>query len=187
MIYELKNNRTGEKAVYRTTVEITEKAGTLIFRFVAENSQYYCPNRGYNGIHSCGDACEVIIGSDPNRKVDYEIEISPENELLVAKMRYIGINEENGDAILDIDFIPEESCFVKSNVIRTENGYVAEINFPKEKIVTGDGPVYFNAYRLETDGGVMEKHLFALNPTLCKRFHTPSHYILLNDYITERD
>ncbi|MBO5926186.1 MAG: hypothetical protein J6Q38_01325 [Clostridia bacterium] len=25
MLYELKNNRTGEDAVYRTTVEITEK------------------------------------------------------------------------------------------------------------------------------------------------------------------
>ena len=186
MIYSLKNNRNGEEAVYSTTVEITEKAGIITFRFVAEHSQYYCPRRGYNSIHSCGDACEIIIGSDPERLVDYEIEISPENELLVAKMRYLGISEK-GPAKLDIAFVPEEECFVKSKTERTENGYIAEISLPKEKIITGNGPVYFNAYRLETDGGVMEKHLFALNPTLCGRFHTPPAYVLLDDYVTKLD
>lgn len=185
MKYELKNNRNGAKAVYQTTVEIKEEAGIISFRFVAENSQYYCPRRGYNKIHSCGDACEVIIGSDPNREVDYEIEISPCNELLVAKMRYLGISEGNGPAKLDINFVEEEDCFVESEVVRTENGYIATLRFPKEKIMTGDGPIYFNAYRLETDGGEMEKHLFALNPTLCGRFHTPSAYVYLDEYITK--
>ena len=187
MSYALKNNRNGEEAVYSTTVEITEKGGVLTFRFTAENSQYYCPRRGYNKIHSCGDACEIIIGSDPNREVDFEIEISPENELLVAKMRYLGIHPNNGPAKLDIQFVPEEECFVTSNVTRTPNGYIAEISLPKENILTGDGPVYFNAYRLETDGGTMEKHLFALNPTLCGRFHTPSCYLPLDEYVTKLD
>ncbi|MBO5926185.1 MAG: hypothetical protein J6Q38_01320 [Clostridia bacterium] len=107
--------------------------------------------------------------------------------MLVAKMRYLGVNEEDGTAKLDIDFVPEEECFVKSNVTRTENGYVAEISFPKEKIITGNAPIYFNAYRLETDGGTMDKHLFALNPTLCGRFHTPSYYIPLDEYVTKLD
>ena len=120
-------------------------------------------------------------------EVDYEIEISPENELLVAKMRYLGIHPNNGPATLDIQFVPEEDCFVTSNVTRIPNGYVAEISLPKAKIITGDGPVYFNAYRLETDGGTMEKHLFALNPTLCGRFHTPSCYLPLDEYVTNLD
>ena len=37
MIYELKNCRTGEKAVYKSTVEINEKEDILTFRFTAEN------------------------------------------------------------------------------------------------------------------------------------------------------
>ena len=28
-----------------------------------------------------------------------------------------------------------------------------------------------NAFRIETDGERLEKHLFALNPTLCNSFH----------------
>lgn len=186
MLYQLKNNRNGEKAVYTTTVEITEKAGVITFRFTAEHSQCYCPRSGYNKIHSVGDACEIIIGSDPNREVDYEIELSPNNELMVAKMRYLGI-KPTGPADLEIHFVEEKDCFVKSTVTRTENGYIAELQIPKESIMTGDGPIYFNAYRLETDGGEMEKHLFALSPTLCGRFHTPSCYVLLDDYVTKLD
>jgi hypothetical protein len=186
MVYQFKNNRNGEEAVYNTTVEITEKAGIITFRFVGEHTQFYCPRKGYNKVHCVGDACEVIIGSDPNREVDYEIELSLENDLMVAKMRYLGI-KPTGPADLEIHFVEEKDCFVTSNVTRTENGFIAEMNIKKESILTGDGPIYFNAYRLETDGGTMEKHLFALNPTLCGRFHTPSLYVLLDDYVTKLD
>lgn len=53
--------------LYRTTVDITKKDGRLTFVFEAENSQYFCPRSGYNEIHSVGDACEILIGSDPER------------------------------------------------------------------------------------------------------------------------
>ncbi|MBQ8374357.1 MAG: hypothetical protein IJX98_02140 [Clostridia bacterium] len=179
-MYLLKNNRTGEEAVYKTELEISEKNGILNFRFIAENSQYYCPEKGYNGIHARGDACEILIGSDPERKVYYEIEISPKNEVLLAKMEYCGITEA-GKARLNIGFVKD--CFLQSKVELTETGYIVEVSFNKKDILTGDGEVYFNAYRLETDGGTMEKHLFALNPTLCNRFHTPSCYLYLKDYL----
>ena len=42
--------------------------------------------------------------------------------------------------------------------------------------------IYFNVYRIETDGGETEKHLFALNPTGFPKFHVPSKFVLLNDY-----
>ena len=46
-----------------------------------------------------------------------------------------------------------------------------------------DGEIYFNAYRLETDGGEMDKHLFAMNPTMRHKFHTPEYYVYLKDYV----
>ncbi len=179
MIYSLKDCRYGEKAAYDTTVEIKEDGGVLTFVFTAKNCKYYCPNRGYNGIHSEGDACELLIGSDPARKVYYEIEISPLNELMVAKMEYCGENEK-GEPQLNIGFV--EDCFVQSEVERTADGYIATLRFPETAIKTGEGETYFNAYRLETDGGEMEKHLFALVPTMRGKFHVPKYYAYLKEY-----
>lgn len=180
MIYKLKNCRTGEDAIYDSTVEITEQNDVLTFKFTAESSKYFCPNRSYNGIHSEGDACEILIGSDPNRKTYYEIEISPENELMIAKMTYCGVDEENSP-ILNIDFV--EKPFIKSSVQKTNNGYIATVSFDKKNILSGNGEIYFNAYRLETDGGESEKHLFALNPTMRSKFHVPPYYVFLKDYV----
>ena len=180
MIYELKNCRDGLPAIYITTVDITENNGKLTFKFFAEHTEFYCPHHNYNDIHSEGDACEVLIGSDPERKFYYEIEISPENKLMCALMENKG-DDENGIPILKINFI--EDCFVESNVVRTENSYEATVSFPKEKILSGDGEIYFNAYRLETDGGEMDKHLFALNPTMKPKFHRPSHFMFLKAFL----
>ena len=107
MIYALKNCRNSETAQYKTTVEITEKNEILTFKFIAEHCQYYCPHSKYNDIHSEGDACEILIGSDPNRKVYYEIEISPDNVLMIAEMTYLGV-DENNDPILHINFVSRE-------------------------------------------------------------------------------
>ena len=182
MKYALKNCRNGENAVYNTTVEITEKDGILNFRFEADNSKYYCCGSKYNDIHSCGDACEILIGSDPERKVYYEIEISPDNQLMIAEMVYCGVDAEN-NPILDIHFVKES--FIQSKVTKTENGYIAELTFDKKNVESGDGEMYFNAYRLETDGGEMEKHLFSLIPTMRGKFHVPSYYVWLKDYVNK--
>ena len=180
MTYELKNCRDGSSALYKTTVDISESNGVLEFKFYAEHTEFYCPHHSYNDIHSEGDACEVLIGSDPERRFYYEIEISPENKLMCALMENKG-DDENGVPILEINFV--EECFVESNVTRNENSYKATVRFPKEKILSDDGEIYFNTYRLETDGGEMDKHLMALNPTMKPKFHRPSHFLWLKDYL----
>ena len=47
----------------------------------------------------------------------------------------------------------------------------------------GNGEIYFNAYRLDTDGEVTEKHLFALFPTMQRKFHVPKYYQYLKEYV----
>ncbi len=179
MRYELKNCRDGKPAVYRTTVDITEQDGIVTFCFEAEHTSFYCPYHDYNKIHSEGDACEVLIGSDPARMHYYEIEISAEGELMLARMTNHGFGED-GNPILELDFV--EDCFVKGHTERTENGYIATVSFDKKKILSGEGEIFFNAYRLETDGGEMDKHLFALIPTMRPKFHAPEYFAWLCDY-----
>ena len=180
MVYSLKNCRDGSKATYETTVEIKETDGRLYFKFVAKNSQYYCPYHNYNDIHSEGDACELLIGTDPERKQYYEIEISPENKLMIALMTYGG-DDVDGEPQLNIDFVNES--FIDSKVTLTDDGYIAELWFDKKYIRTCDDDIYFNAYRLETDGGESEKHLFALSPTMRGKFHTPEYFVYLKEYL----
>ena len=184
MKYQLKNCRTGEKAIYPTTVEIYEEGENLVFIFEAEHTKYYCPYEKYNDIHSYGDACEVLIGTDPDRKTYYEAEISPKNGLMLAKMTYCGIRDPiTKEPELIIDFVAEKDCFIQGESVITEKGYTAKLKVKKEKVFTGAGDIYFNVYRLETDGGELNKHLFALNPTLGDWFHVPDRYIYLKDFI----
>ena len=74
MHYELKNCCNGAPAEYISTVDITRDGDEVTFFFHSENTEYYCPFDYYNGIHSFGDASEILIGTDPERKLYYEIE-----------------------------------------------------------------------------------------------------------------
>lgn len=177
---ELKNCVSGLPAVYKTEFSVSEKEGKLTFVFDAEHSRYFCCDPGYNNIHSLGDVCEILIGTDTKRGVYYEIEISPIGDLMIAKMINHGVDSA-GKPILDINFVEEP--FIDASITKTESGYRAELTFDKECIYTGDGEIYFNAYRIETDGGEPEKHLFALNPTMQGRFHVPDKFVWLKDYL----
>lgn len=181
MKYFLKNNVDGSPAVYKTAVSVSENERDINFVFEAEHSQFYCPNNRYNGIHSCGDAVEILIGTDPERKEYYEIEVNPNNEIMLAKMTYLGV-DESGSVKLDIGFVDKTDCFVSSSAVRTGDGYSVTVTIDKTKLDLSAGEIYFNAYRLETDGGEMEKHLFALVPTMCGKFHVPKKYVYLKDY-----
>ncbi len=180
MIYELKNCRNGDAAPYKTTVDISENNGRLRFYFVCEHTEYYCPYTEYNKIHSEGDACEVLIGTDPKRKVYYEMEVSAKGGLMLAEMVHHGF-DENGNPIIDTNLIP--NCFFDGKSEKIENGYTAEFIFDKKHIMTHGDRIYFNAYRLETDGGEMDKHLFALFPTMMPKFHVPSYFLWLDNYL----
>ena len=180
MTFELKNCVTGEPAVYKTNLEIKKVGKNLTFTFDCENSSLFCCDKGYNKIHSMGDVCEILIGTDSKRSVYYEIEISPIGELMIAEMTNRG-TDENGKPILEIGFV--EDPFVSARCEKTETGYKAIAEFDIDSIRTGEGEVYFNAYRIETDGGEPEKHLFDLHPTMRPKFHVPSKYIWLSDYV----
>lgn len=108
--YLMKDNRDGSEAVYETSVGISETDTEITFAFDAKHSGFYCPYHEYNEIHSCGDAVEVLIGTDPGRGKYYEIEVSPENGKMLALMRYLGTDGE-GKVKLDIGFIDESKCF----------------------------------------------------------------------------
>ncbi len=180
MKFKLRNCIDGQAAIYETELEITENGGMLTFVFNAENSESFCCEPGYNNIHSLGDVCEILIGTDPERRVYYEIEINPIGDLMIAKMTNHG-TDLAGKPILDIDFAKEP--FITARADKTPSGYRAELSFNKCEIYTGEGEIYFNAYRIETDGGEPEKHLFALNPTMQGRFHVPAKFIYLDGYI----
>lgn len=182
MKYLLKNNRNGAAAVYETTVDVSQDERYIYFDFVAKHSDYYCPYGNYNDIHSCGDAVEVLIGTDPARKTYYELEVNPDNAVMLAKMTVTEL-DGNGAAKLHIDFVDEKECFFSSTARKTSSGYAVNIAVDKAKSGMRIDEIYFNAYRLETDGGEMEKHLFALNPTMCGKFHVPACYVMLRDYL----
>lgn len=99
---------------------------------------------------------------------------------MIAKIIYCG-TDEKGEPVLKINF--KKNCFVQSNITRISNGYIAQLSFDKRKIYSGNGDIYFNAYRLDTDGEVMKKLLFALFPTMQSNFHAPKYYQLLKNYI----
>lgn len=182
MEYILKNNVDGSKACYTTKLAVSENEKTIKITFDCGNSQFYCSRKTYNGIHSLGDAVEILIGTDPNRREYYEIEVSPENKIMLAKMTYLG-RSSRGRIKLNIDFVKKEDCFVKSTCERNDNSYFVTVEIDKSKLDFSKGDIYFNAYRLETDGGETEKYLFALNPTMCGAFHTPDKFVFLKEYV----
>lgn len=182
MVYELKNCRNGEACERPTTVEITAKdENTVEFIFRCEMTTYNCPCNYYNGIHTArGDAVEILIGTDPARRVYYELEMSAEGQLMLAKMTNRGL-DENNSPMLDIGFV--DVPFFKCEYEKTEKGYNSRITLCLDDIRTGEGEVYFNAFRIETDGETPNKHLYALNPTFVPKFHMTDKFLWLKDYV----
>ncbi len=177
MKYYLKENYKAGEAIYKTSVDITEKDGTIKFFFEAENSKCYCPYNKYNEELFEGDVCEVFIGSDPLREIYYEIVLAPNNTLFLARVT------DRGNRDYDIDHIDKKDCFVEYHAGKTEKGYFAEFKFKLQDIRTGDGEIIFNAFRIDTDGEYPEKHLFALNPSLRDTFHYTPAMVKLKDYL----
>ena len=139
MKHRLKVCATGVEDLEReTVVEISEKDGWLTFVFTAKNSKYYYSYNEYNKIHAVGDVCEVFIGTHPEGKEYYEIELTPKGAMMLAKITYLGENLDG--PITRIDFI--EKSFVQTQTHLCEDGYVATLSFPKSAVETGKGELF---------------------------------------------
>ena len=84
------------------------------------------------------------------------------------------IKNENG---LNATYLPNS---LSTAVEITKEGYNVEIIIPFALIGEAK-PLRFNAFRIETEGGIRDKNLLAANPTLCKTFHKPESFMKFED------
>ena len=110
-------------------------------------------------------AIRAILGLNQNEY--FEIEVAPNGSVFFAK-----ILNDNG---LKATFLKKN---FKTSVTLTEKGYDVEIVIPYSSLGAGEHPIYFNAFRIETEGGIPDKNLLALSPTLKTTFHVPEKFIL---------
>ena len=176
MKYELFNSRTGEpiKEFY-TTVDVVKTEKELVFEFICKNSQFFRADDKYNGPIFSGDVCEAFICTGKDLGWYYEIEVAPNNCKFLYKMHNLG------DGNLEMFPIPEEECFLYSEFEKlSDTDYRIKFSLPLDKIGYDEKVgIRYNAYRIETEGGITDKNLLALNPTLCDSFHKPESFIKL--------
>ena len=155
----LKENITGAEACYKTEFKYRKCCKYLCFTFKAHHSALDSYSDKYNDELYRGNVCELFIKYGKENHY-YEIEVAPNGATFLADIENINGNFK-GTLIDD--------CFVKTNAKVKKNAYMVRILIPKSFIKTKK--IEFNAFRIETDGERPEKHLFALNPTLCNSFH----------------
>ena len=163
----LKDNYTGEETPFKTSLDYGRYDGGFYFDFDCENSKLFSAYDKDNEPIYRGDVVELFICSGGDRRSYYEIEVAPNGTTFFAAIR-----NENGihAKMLEKTFISEVSL--------KENGYFVRIKVPFEAIgYNKNAEACFNAYRIETEGGVPEKNLLALNPTLCGTFHMPQFFV----------
>ncbi len=167
-------NKKGEKAVYETAFSAKESEEAYIFSFFAKSNRAYCPYTEDNERLWLGDVCEIFIGDERDPHHYYEVEIAPNGAAFFGWVT-------NPDGNFKVSFPPPDGLSYR--VERKGDDYGVEITLSKEIIAWPLARITFNAFRIETDGGVPEKHLFALNPTLSSSFHTLGFFVHLKDYL----
>lgn len=181
MKFILKNNRTGEDfPEYLTTLNVVKTETHLEFLFDCNKSMFFSAGDEYNSEIFNGDVCEAFICVDEDLTRYYEIEVAPNNCQFLYKMHNVSKSVEKVE--LEQYPITKEENFLFSEVIKYDNNYKVKFSVPLDKI--GYDPkvgIRFNAYRIETDGGYTDRHLLAVNPTLCDTFHEPNKFIKFED------
>lgn len=179
MKYTLKDNRTGkELPEFKTDVNIEYGDKELKFEFYCKNSQHFCASNEYNGNIFDGDVCEVFICINGDRHNYYEIEVAPNGVEYLCDTVYKGFDYEIDEPILEFRMV--EKSFLNSKVEIVGNDYIVKFSIPLEKIdIDNKGSVIFNVFRIETEGGEIDKYLLALNPTMSDKFHHPEFFIEL--------
>lgn len=170
MKFELKENMTGaEIKDFHTVVEIKKEGNDLSFEFFCKNSQFFSADDKYNGPLYDGDVCEAFLCTSGDTSYYYEIEVSPNNCVFLARIYNDG---EYHVTFIDDNFIKSEVEFLN------ETDYRLKFSVPLDKIGYNEKiGILGNVYRIETEGGFTDKNLLALSPTMCDTFHTPSSFV----------
>lgn len=170
MKYDLKDSRTGGAAVYRTAVGLERGKDYLAFSFDCEHSSFFCPYGQDNAPIYNGDVCEAFICGDEEGREYLEVEVAPNETTFTA-----WISNENGKIKAEL----ADGILYDVRVVKDGNGYKAAFKVDLKKAGLADKDLRLNLYRIETDGGETNKHLFALTPTLCETFHCPESFAAL--------
>ena len=94
---------------------------------------------------------------------------------MASKSFFAKIKNQEG---LHVTYLPKQ---ISTAVEITKEGYNVEIIIPFT-LIGEEKLLRFNAFRIETEGGIENKNLLALSPTLCERFHCPEKFILLETW-----
>lgn len=155
----------GGVAKFKTELITSSNKDYLIFQFKASDSALNSFSNIYNDDLWKGDVCEVFL-ADGKTDTYYEIEVAPNGTLFFGKIHY----EEDGTRILTK--LENQGVFARVFVV-SDNSYEIYLAVSR-KLFTND--IYFNAFRLETEGIEQEKNKFALFPTYCETFHKPEFF-----------
>ncbi len=164
----LKETERGRNAVFKTELEYGRYDDGIYFNFDCDGSKLYSAYDEDNAELYRGDVCEVFIRVGENKRKYYEIEVAPNGKAFFSKIHYFSGRPKG--TFLPITF--------ERKVIEKDGGYKVEIKIPYSTINLKKGEnFYFNAFRIETEGGTEEKNLYALSPTFALKFHRPKAFI----------
>lgn len=165
---ELKDNITGKRAIYKTLLNIEKQDDYLVFEFYASHCSFFSYSHKFNDPIYNGDVVEVFIKTKEENHY-LEIELAPNGTLFIGdifndgKRRELTMLENKGI----IAETKKNNCDLMAKLIIPYKNY----NISED--------IVFNAFRIETDGGKSNAHLFALNPTMCDTFHILEAFISL--------
>lgn len=166
---KLKENITGNKAIYDTEFELTNDQENLIVSFTAYHASLNSYSDIYNDELYNGNVVEIFIQTNDKNKY-FEIEVAPNNANFLALITNDGVSFKG-------ELIPNN--FVKSYVDIKNDIWKTKILVPLKEIEANNlKEIKYNAFRIDTDNEITNKHLFAISPTKCGTFHKMESFIV---------
>lgn len=165
--YFLKENISGTENSECSFMALLLK-NSFRFIFDVEDREIVSPYFSDNEDIYNADAVEVFISPDGDLTKYKELEVSPFGVRFYAQIR-------NEDGVSPVA-VKENPAF-NANSFETENGYRVIIDLPFSDVGLKDlNLLRLNAFRLDKRANG-EQLLYALNPTLCDKFHRPKYFV----------
>ena len=165
--YYLRENTQGSESK-ECRVRMDLNGDALVFCFEVADKELCSPYTQDNEDIWQGDAVEVFLSPDGDRKHYLELEVSPYG------VRFFG----------EVENLDGKTCNLKkiaprftAQAMETECGYRVVMRLPVAAAGKFDAKkAVMNAFRLDkkADGRQL---LYALNPTFCESFHRPAYFI----------